>query len=283
MSSKTSPQVARFRQRARHHADKSSIARCRSCPRPEPAPSYHPPCNALCRHDMAFHKAKKRIERRADRPHGVGHGRQRDRHAFQSVALGLAVQRLMLAELLEHDHGQQARPRPSPCNDMERRRCLRDLLTVAAGELLPDRLDHLPTTRLRFQGSRHVFAELAQTIAATALTRRRRFDHHTLAGKVIGESVALGTPARKTAHRRCLGDRQSPPQVHLPWRWLPAPRTPAPVDRSDVPNAPIVARTPGAQASRSAASAGRSVPRLPMPWPARPPIPRRVSLHWRAR
>ena len=45
--------------------------------------------------------------------HRVGHGRQRDRHAFQRVALGLPVQRLMLPELLEHDHRQQARARPS--------------------------------------------------------------------------------------------------------------------------------------------------------------------------
>src|SRR6202043_1964753 len=97
---------------------------------------------ALSRHDMAFHKAKERIERRADRPHGVRHGRQRDRNAFQSVALGLAVQGLMLTELLEHDHGQEAGSRPSPRDDMERRRRLRDLLAVAAGELLAYRLDH---------------------------------------------------------------------------------------------------------------------------------------------
>jgi hypothetical protein len=49
------------------------------------------------------------IKRPTDRAHGVGHGRQRDWHAFQSVALGLPVQGLMLAELLEHDHGQGAR------------------------------------------------------------------------------------------------------------------------------------------------------------------------------
>jgi hypothetical protein len=42
----------------------------------------------------------------------------------------------MLAELLEHDHGQQARPRPSPCDDMERRRRLRNLLAITTAELL---------------------------------------------------------------------------------------------------------------------------------------------------
>ena len=56
------------------------------------------------RQDMGFEAAQQGIKGRTDRSHGVGHGRQRDRHAFQSVALGLAVQRLVLAELLEQQH-----------------------------------------------------------------------------------------------------------------------------------------------------------------------------------
>lgn len=38
-------------------------------------------------------------------PYSVCHGRQRDWHASQSVALRLTVQGLRLTELLEHDHG----------------------------------------------------------------------------------------------------------------------------------------------------------------------------------
>jgi hypothetical protein len=45
-------------------------------------------------HDMSFDPASKRIENSADRSDAVGHRRQRDRHAFQRVALGLPVQRL---------------------------------------------------------------------------------------------------------------------------------------------------------------------------------------------
>jgi hypothetical protein len=41
-------------------------------------------------------------------------GRQRDRRALECIALGLTVQRLMLDELLEHDHRLQTRPRSSP-------------------------------------------------------------------------------------------------------------------------------------------------------------------------
>jgi hypothetical protein len=40
---------------------------------------------------MGLDKSQHRIERRAARSHGVGHGREADRHAFQSIALGLPV------------------------------------------------------------------------------------------------------------------------------------------------------------------------------------------------
>ena len=46
---------------------------------------------ALGRHDMGFDQAQQGIKRRTDRSHGIGHGRQRDRHAFERIALGLAV------------------------------------------------------------------------------------------------------------------------------------------------------------------------------------------------
>jgi hypothetical protein len=90
---------------------------------------------------------------------------------------------------------------------MERRRRLRNVFAITTAELLPHRLNHFPLARLRFQGSRHVFAEFAQAIAATALTRRGRIDHHALAGQVIGERVALGPRTRKSAHGRCLRNR----------------------------------------------------------------------------
>jgi len=64
-------------------------------------------------HNIGFQEVSEGIERRANRPYGVGHRRQGDRHAFQGVTLGLTVQGLMLTELLEHDHGQEAGPRPS--------------------------------------------------------------------------------------------------------------------------------------------------------------------------
>ncbi len=104
----------------------------------------------------------------------------------------------MLAELFEHDHRQQARARPSSWNDVEGRRRLADLF--------PHRLDHLAPTGLRLKRPRHILAELAQAMAAAALARRRRIDHHALSGKMVGERIAFGTFARKSAHVGRLGD-----------------------------------------------------------------------------
>ena len=157
---------------------------------------------ALGRHDIGFEAAQQGIKRRTDRSHGVCHGRQRNRHTFESVALRLTVRRLML---LEHDHGQKARAGP-PCDGMERRWSLADLLAVTTGELLPHRLDHLPLAWHRFQRPGHVLAEFAQAMAAAALATRRRIDHHPLAREMFGEGLALGALALKSAHSRRLGD-----------------------------------------------------------------------------
>ena len=56
------------------------------------------------------------------------------------------------------------------------------------------------------QRSGHVLAEFAQTVSATAFASRRRIDHHALAGKVVGECVALGTLARERGARGRFGD-----------------------------------------------------------------------------
>jgi hypothetical protein len=161
----------------------------------------------LGRHDMGLDEAPEGIERHADGADRVGHGGQRDRRALERIALGLPVQRLVLAELLEHDHRQQARTRPPPRDHMKRRRRLADRLAVPAGELLPHRLDHLPPPGRRLERLRHVLAELAQALTAAARAGGRRIDHHPLARQMIGERVALGAAAGESTDRRGPGGR----------------------------------------------------------------------------
>ena len=161
---------------------------------------------ALGGEHMGFDQLAQRIERGRDRTDRISHGRERDRRALQGIALALPVQRLMLAELLEHDHRKQARPGPSPRDDMIRSRRLTDRLAVAAGKLLPHGLDHLPPARLRIQRPRHILAELAQAETAAAFAPLRRIDHHPFSGKMLRESIALRGPPGEAANVRRPGD-----------------------------------------------------------------------------
>jgi hypothetical protein len=96
---------------------------------------------------MRLDAPEQRIQHGTDGTYLVGQGRQAERHPFAAIAFGLAVQRLMLNKLLERDHRQQVRPGPAARYDMEGGGCLADGLAVAAGELLPHVLDHLPLPR----------------------------------------------------------------------------------------------------------------------------------------
>ena len=101
-SNRTLPPVAMSRRLACHHGHRPNSDRYRSCLWPAPARWCHRHADArqtLGRHNMGLNKLQHRIQRCAARPHGIGHGGQADRHALQSIALGLTVQGLMLTEL----------------------------------------------------------------------------------------------------------------------------------------------------------------------------------------
>jgi hypothetical protein len=70
---------------------------------------------------MSLDQRMDRLERSGAGPDLVGQRREADLGAFLGVALGLAVQRLVLAELLEQDHRQQVRTGPDTGCGMERR------------------------------------------------------------------------------------------------------------------------------------------------------------------
>lgn len=109
--------------------------------------------------------------------HLVGQRRQADRHAFAGIALGPAVQRLMLPELLEQDHGQEARPGPAAGDDVKRRRRLADRLAVPARELLAYRLYHLPLPGNNLQRLGDILTDLAKAVAVAARTALRTRHH----------------------------------------------------------------------------------------------------------
>ncbi len=98
-------------------------------------------------------------------------------NSFPCITFGLPVQRLVLPELLEQDHRQQVRPRPSARGRVEGCRRLTDLLAIAAGELLPHGLDHLPLARDHLKRLRHVFAHLHDAGRTAAGAGGGRFDH----------------------------------------------------------------------------------------------------------
>jgi hypothetical protein len=93
-------------------------------------------------HDVRQQPVVQGSQRRATGAHLVSQRRQAERHALARVALGLAVERLMLPVLLEQDHRQQAGTRPAARHHTERRRRLLDGFAVPARELLAHVLDH---------------------------------------------------------------------------------------------------------------------------------------------
>src|SRR4051812_37225865 len=68
---------------------------------------------------MALDTTKQRLQRRTSRADLIGERRQDERHALAGIALGLTVQRLVLTELLEQQHGHEVRPGPAARRDME--------------------------------------------------------------------------------------------------------------------------------------------------------------------
>jgi hypothetical protein len=151
-------------------------------------------------HDMGLDQGVQRRERGGAGPHLVRERRQAELHALARVALGLAVERLMLAELLEQDHGEEARARPAPRRRVEGRRRLGDPLAVATGELLADGLDDLPLAGDHLQRVGHVLAELHDAARAAAPAGLRRLDHHPLARQVVGKGLLRRAPAREGAN-----------------------------------------------------------------------------------
>ena len=161
----------------------------------------------LRRQHMRRDPVVQRPQRHRAGAHLVGQGRQAEIDAFARVAIPLAVERLVLAVLLEDDHRQQVGTRPAPGCRVERRRRLGDLLAMAAGELLAHRLDHLPAARDDLQRLGHVLADLRQLLRAAAGAGCRPRHHHALARKVRRKRLAGRLATREPLDLRRSGRR----------------------------------------------------------------------------
>src|SRR3954451_8770379 len=80
---------------------------------------------------------------------------------------------------------------------MKGRRCLADLLAVAAAEFLADMLDHLPLPRDHLQRLGDVLAQLAQSRTAAAQAGHWPRLDHALARQMVGKGLARRALARE--------------------------------------------------------------------------------------
>ena len=156
--------------------------------------------------------AQRFVERREDHRAGtdlVGQRRQAELDTLAGITLALAVDRLMLAVLLEQDHCQQVGAGPAAGHDVERCRRLANALAGSAGELLAHRLDYLPLSGHDLQRLGDVLADLGQSVRTTAGAGRRPGHHDALARQVRWERLASRLLARERSNcgavRRRLG------------------------------------------------------------------------------
>ena len=87
---------------------------------------------SLSSEHVALDQRVKRLQDRSTCADLVGQRRYAQLDALAAVAFALPVERLVLAELLEQDHGQQIGSGKAPWGHMERRRRLGDRLAFPA-------------------------------------------------------------------------------------------------------------------------------------------------------
>jgi hypothetical protein len=85
---------------------------------------------ALGSQDISLDQRMDRLQGRGTSADLVGQRRQAEVDALAGIALALAVERLVLGELLKQDHRQQVRSGKAAGRHMERCRRLRDPLTL---------------------------------------------------------------------------------------------------------------------------------------------------------
>ena len=140
--------------------------------------------------DMCLDQQVKRHQCRSAGANLIGQGREAEIYTLAGIAVALAIEWLMCAKLLEQHHRQEAGTKQPPGCHMEWRGWLRDRLTIPAGELLPDSLDHLPLARHDLECLGDILAQLAQPIRPATGTGAGCGDDDPLARQMLGQRLA---------------------------------------------------------------------------------------------
>ena len=150
------------------------------------------PMEPIGRKNMVFKTFKERLQCYADRADLIGQGREADGDPFAGQLLGLAVQWLVIAKLLHDDPSQKIGSSPSPRRCVERGRRLADCFAIAAGKLLPHRLQDEEPARDFFRRVRRRLAQLGQSLPAASMTGCWRSDDNSLTWQMGGKLPAGG-------------------------------------------------------------------------------------------
>ncbi len=140
--------------------------------------------------DVCFDEQIKRLECGRTGADLISERRQADIDTFMGITVALAVERLMLSELLKQDHRQQTGAEQPARGDVKRRRRLRNTLASAAGEPFAHSLDDLPLAWDDFEGLGDIFAQLGQPVCAAARAAGRASNNDTLARQMLGQRLA---------------------------------------------------------------------------------------------
>lgn len=144
----------------------------------------------LGRKDMGLNQLMNWLQGRGTRADLIVRRRQTEVDPLSGIALTLAIERLMLGELLAQDHRQKAGPGKASRRHMQGCWRLRNLLAFAAGELLPHGLNDLPLTRDDLQGLGDILTELRQLCRAAVGTTGWGGDNDTFARQVLAKGFA---------------------------------------------------------------------------------------------
>lgn len=156
---------------------------------------------AFRREHMSLEEQMKRAKRHRAGADLVGERRQTELHPFTRIALALPVERLVLAELLEQELGQERRTEQPARGGVKRRRRLGDGLARPAREALAHGLHDLPAPGHHLQRLRHVLAELGQAVRAATRAAGGHRDDHTLARQMVGQGLACRSCSRERLDR----------------------------------------------------------------------------------